>query len=185
MTTHTLSISLSLYLCIDWPCFLPRTNDMCTCLWLDHLSSSLLQPSPFPKDQSNNIYPQHIYLFSEYQGTLTLSLYLCLDWPRFSCRLFHTLKLPLHPSQSWSYLHCEGDSNLRLICEGIYSGGFRIYFCSIRPTTTPNTVATPAPPPMVFPLDRSPLSRTPFLTFHVAPWYFFAKNSGVLFNYYK
>ena len=63
-----------------------------------------------------------------------------------SRRTFHTLKLPLHPSQSRSYLHCEGHSNLGLICVGIYSGRFRLYFHSIRPTTTPNTVANPAPP---------------------------------------
>src|SRR6266511_867502 len=90
----------------------------------------------------------------------------------FSRRIFHTLKLPLHPSQSRSYLHCEGDSNLGLICEGIYSGGFRLYFHSIRPTTTPNTVATPAHPPIDFPLARSSLCCTSFLTFNVAPWYF-------------
>jgi hypothetical protein len=105
---------------------------------------------------------------------VSLSIYVSIDLA-FSRRIFHTLKLPLHPSQSRSYLHCEGDSNLGLICEGIYSGGVRLYFCSIQPTTTPNTVATPAPPPIDFPLARSPLSRTSFLTFHVAPWYFCKK----------
>src|SRR5215216_4707813 len=81
---------------------------------------------------------------------VSLSIRVSIDLA-FSCRIFHTLKLPLHPSQSQSYLHCEGDSNLGLICEGIYSGGFRLYFRSIRPTTTPNTVATPAPSPNLFP----------------------------------
>src|SRR5215216_3914194 len=95
---------------------------------------------------------------------VSLSIYVSINLA-FSRRIFHTLKLPLHPSQSRSYLHCEGDSNHGLICEGIYSDGFRLYFCTIWPRTTPNTVATPTPPPIDFPLARSPLSRTPFLTF--------------------
>jgi hypothetical protein len=99
---------------------------------------------------------------------VSLSICVSIDLA-FSRRIFHTLKLPLHPSQSRSNLHCEGDSNLGLICEGIYADGFRLYFHSIRPTTTPNTVATRAPPPIEFPLARSSLSRTSFLTFHVAP----------------
>ena len=141
---------------------------------MDHLSSSILQPSPLPKAQSDNISPEHIYLFNECRTTLTLSLSVCLLIDlAVSRRIFHTLKLPLHPSQSQSYLHCEGDSNIGLICVGIYSGGFRLYFCSIRPTTTPNTVATPTPPPIDFPLARSSLSRMSFLTFNGAPWYFF------------
>ena len=94
---------------------------------------------------------------------VSLSICLSIDLA-FSCRIFHTLKLPLHPSQSRSYLHCEGHSNLGLICVGIYSGQFRLYFRSIRPTTTPNTVATPTSPPIDFPLARSSLSRTSFLT---------------------
>src|SRR5215216_2961484 len=101
----------------------------------------------------------------------TISLF-CID---FFCRIFHRLNLPLHPSQRRSYLHCEGDSNLGLICVGIYSGGFRLYFRSIRPTTTPNTIATPAPPRIDFPLARPSLSRTSFLAFNVAPWYFCKK----------
>ena len=111
--------------------------------------------------------PDHTHFFS-------LSIRVSIDLA-FSRRIFHTLKLPLDPSQSRSYLHCEGDSNLGLICEGIYSGGFRLYFRSIRPTTTPNTVATPAPPPIDFPLARSSLSRTSFLAFNVAPWYYCKK----------
>ena len=111
---------------------------------------------------------------SDHTHFVSLSICLSIDLA-FSCRIFHTLKLPLHPSQSRSYLHCEGDSNLGLICVGIYSGGFRLYFCSIRPTTTPNTVATPAPPPIDFPLARSSLSRTSFLAFNVAPWYYCKK----------
>ena len=111
---------------------------------------------------------------SDHTHFVSLSICLSIDLA-FSRRIFHTLKLPLHPSQSRSYLHCEGDSNLGLICEGIYSGGFRLYFCSIRPTTTPNTVVTPAPPPIDFPLARSSLSRTSFLAFNVAPWYYCKK----------
>ena len=123
---------------------------------------------------------------SDHTHFVSLSICLSIDLA-FSHRIFHPLKLlPLHPSQSQSYLHCEGDSNLGLICVRIYSGGFRLYFHSIRPTSTPNTIATPAPPPVDFPLALSLLSRTSFLTFHVAPWYgIFAKNFVVLFNYYK
>ena len=102
---------------------------------------------------------------------VSLSICVSVDLA-FSRRIFHTLKLPLHPSQSRSYLHCKGDSNHGLICEGIYSCGFRLYFRSIWPTTTPNTVATPAPPPINFHLPRPSLSRTSFLTFDVAPWYY-------------
>ena len=82
---------------------------------------------------------------SDHTHFVSLSIYLSVDLA-FSHRIFRTLKLPLHPSQSRSYLHCEGDSNLGLICVGIYSDRFRLYFRSIRPTTTRNTVATPATP---------------------------------------
>ena len=85
---------------------------------------------------------------SDHTHFVSLSICLSIDLA-FSRCIFHTLKLPLHPSQSRSYLHCEGHSNLGLICVGIYSGQFRLYFRSIRPTTTPNTVATPAPPQLI------------------------------------
>ena len=102
----------------------------------------------------------YIYIYiqrmSDHTHFVSLSIRVSIDLA-FSRRIFHTLKLPLHPSQSRSYLHREGDSNLGLIFEGIYCGGFILYFCSIRPTTTPNTVATPAPPPVNFPLARSSL----------------------------
>ena len=111
---------------------------------------------------------------SDHTHFVSLSICLSIDLA-FSHRIFHTLKLPLHPSRSRSYLHCEGDSNLGLICEGIYSGGFRLYFCSIRPTTTPNTIATHATPLVDFPLARSSLSRTSFLAFNIAGWYFCKK----------
>src|SRR3990170_4582003 len=111
---------------------------------------------------------------SDHTHFVSLSICLSIDLT-FSCRIFHTLKLPLHPSQSRSYLHCEGHSNLGLICVGIYSGRFRLYFRSIRPTTTRNTVATPATPLVDFPLARSSLSRTSFLAFNVAPWYYCKK----------
>ena len=112
---------------------------------------------------------------SDHTHFVSLSICVSIDLA-FSRRIFHTLKLPLHLSQSRSYLHCEGDSNLGLICVGIYSGGFRLYFRSIWPTTTPNTVATPASPPIDFPLARSSLSRTSFLAVNVAPWYYCKKN---------
>ena len=104
-----------------------------------------------------------------------VSLSICLSIDLAFSRIFHTLKLPLHPSQRPSYLHCEGHSNLGLICVGIYSGVFRLYFCSIQPTITRNTVATPATPLVDFPLARSSLSRTSFLAFNVAPWYYCKK----------
>ena len=53
-----------------------HAQNISTRLWLDHLSSSILQPSPLPKAQSDNISPEHIYLFNECQTTLTLYLYL-------------------------------------------------------------------------------------------------------------
>ena len=142
----------------------------------DWIISQALSYSPHPcqKAESDNISPEHIYLFNECRTTLTLSLYhMSLDRPHFSHHIFHALKLlPLHPSQSRSYLHCEGNSNLGLICVGIFSSGFRLYIQSIRPTTTPNTVATHATPLVDFPLARSSLSRTSFLAFNVAPWYY-------------
>ena len=99
---------------------------------------------------------------SDHTHFVSLSICLSIDLA-FSHRIFHALKLlPLHPSQSRSYLHCEGDSNLGLICVGIYSGGFRLYFRSIGPTTTPNTVVTHATPLVDFPLARSSLSRMSF-----------------------
>ena len=108
---------------------------------------------------------------SDHTHFVSLSICLSIDLT-FSRRIFHTFEATSTSSQSRSYLHCEGDSNLVLICVGIYSGGFRLYFRSIRPTTTPNTVATPAPPPIDFPLARSSLSCTSFLAFNVAPWYY-------------
>ena len=111
---------------------------------------------------------------SDHTHFVSLSICLSIDLA-FSRRIFHILKLPLHPSHSCRYLHCEGNSNLGLICVGNYSGGFRLYFRSIRPTTTPNTIATPAPPPIDFSLARSSLSRTSFLAFNVAPWYYCKK----------
>src|SRR3954469_7714797 len=121
---------------------------------------------------------------SDHTHFVSLSICLSIDLA-FSHRIFHALKLlPLYPSQSRSYLHCEGHSNLGLICVGIYSRQFRLYFCSIRPTTTRNTVATPATPLVDFPLARSSLSRTSFLAFNVSPWYY-CKTSIFPFNYYK
>ena len=236
---HSISLSLSLSVCLDWPRSFSDKNDISPCLspirpihivyslthivylghslqpvslfrshgdpmwsvdlasshaqnistrlWLDHLSSSILQPSPLPKSSIGQ-YLSRAYIFVQWMSDHThfVSLSICLSIDlAFSHRIFHALKLlPLHPSQSRSYLHCEGHSNLGLICVGIYSGRFRLYFRSIRPTTTPNTVATHATPLVDFPLARSSLSRTSFLTFNVAPWYYW-KNYVVLFNYYK
>ena len=159
-----------------------HAQNISTRLWLDHLSSSILQPSPLPKSSIGQ-YLSRAYIFVQWMSDHThfVSVSICLSIDlAFSRRIFHTLKLPLHPSQSRSYLHCEGDSNLGLICVGIYSGGFRLHFRSIRPTTAPNTVATPAPPPIDFPLAWSSLSRTSFSpsTLHHG---IIAKNS----DYYK
>src|SRR3954468_9011708 len=88
---------------------------------------------------------------SDHTHFVSLSICLSIDLA-FSHRIFHALKLlPLHLSQSRNYLHCEGRSNLGLICVGIYSGRFRLYFRSIWPTTTRNTVASPATPQVYFP----------------------------------
>ena len=112
---------------------------------------------------------------SDHTHFVSLSICLSIDLA-FSHCIFHALKLlPLHPSQSRSYLNCEGHSNLGLICVGIYSGRFRLYFRSIRPATTPNIVATPATPLVDFPLARSSLSHTSFIAFNVAPWYYCKK----------
>ena len=184
-TRLTLSIARRPYV-IGWPCFLPRTKYIYTSV----TGSSLklyLTALILAKKLNRTISLQSIYIFVQWMSDHThfVSLSICLSIDlAFSRRIFHTLKLPLHPSQSRSYLHCEGHSNLGLICVGIYSGRFRLYFRSIRPTTTPNTVATPAPPLVDFPLARSSLSRTSFLAFNVAPWYYW-KNYVVLFNYYK
>ena len=149
----------------------------------DWIISQALSYNPHPCQKLNRtISFQSIYICSMNVGPHSLCLLIDLA---FSHRIFHALKLlPLHPSQSRSYLHCEGHSNLGLICVGIYSGRFRLYFRSIRPTTTPNTVATHTTPLVDFPLARSSLSRTSFLAFNVTPWYYW-KNYVVLFNYYK
>ena len=138
------------------------------------------------KKLNRTISLQSIYICSMNLGPHFVSLSICLSIDlAFSRRIFHTLKLPLHPSQSRSYLHCEGHSNLGLICVGIYSGRFRLYFRSIRPTTTRNTVATPANPLVDFPLARSSLSRTRPFSPSTSHHGIIGKNSVVLFNYYK
>src|SRR3954465_343581 len=105
---------------------------------------------------------------SDHTHFVSLSICLSIDLA-FSHRMFHALKLlPLHPSQSPSYLHCEGHSNLGLICVGIYSCRFRLYFRRIRPTTTPNTVATHTTALVDFPLAQSSLSPTSFLPLNSA-----------------
>ena len=184
-TRLTLSIARRPYV-IGWPCFLPRTKY----IYMSVTGSSLklyLTALTLAKSSIGQ-YLSRAYIFVQWMSDHThfVSLSICLSIDlAFSHRIFHALKLlPLHPSQSRSYLHCEGHSNLGLICVGIYSGRFRLYFRSIRPTTTPNTVATHATPLVDFPLARSSLSRTSFLAFNVAPWYYW-KNYVVLFNYYK
>ena len=144
----------------------------------DWIISQALSYSPHPcqKAQSDNISPEHIYLFNECRTTLTLSLY----WPRFLTLYLPRIEATTSPSLAKTELFTlRGYSNLGLICVGIYSGRFRLYFRSIRPTTTPNTVATHATPLVDFPLARSSLSRTSFLAFNVAPWYYW-KNYVVL-----
>ena len=127
----------------EWPYFLPRTKYIYTSVTgsslkfylttLTHAKSSIRQ------------YLSRAYIsvqwMSDHTHFVSLSICLSIDLA-FSYHIFHALKLlPLQPSQSRSYLHCEGHSNLGLICVGIYSGRFRLYFRSIRPTTTPITVA--------------------------------------------
>ena len=144
----------------------------------DSIISQAPSYSPHPSQKLNGQYLSRAYISFQWMSYHThfVSLSICpLIDLALSRRIFHTLKLPLHPSQSRSYLHWEGDSNLGLICVGIYSSGFRLYFRSIRPTTTPNTVATHATPLVDFPLARSSLSRTSFLAFNIAPWYYCKK----------
>ena len=153
-TRLTLSIARRPYV-IDWPCFLPRTKY----IYMSVTGSSIklyLTALTLAKSSIGQ-YLSRAYIFVQWMSDHThfVSLSICLSIDlAFSRRIFHTLKLPLHPSQSRSYLHCEGHSNLGLICVGIYSGRFRLYFRSIRPTTTRNTVATPATPLVDFPLAR-------------------------------
>ena len=134
----------------------------------DWIISQALSYRPHPCQKSSiGQYLSRAYIFVQWMldHTHFVSLSICLSIDlAFSHHIFHALKLlPLHPSQSRSYFHCEGHSNLGLICVGIYSGRFRLYFCRIRPTTTPNTVATHATPLVDFPLARSSLSRMSFL----------------------
>ena len=72
-----------------------HAQNISTRLWLDHLSSSILQPSPLRKAQSDNSSPEHIYLFNECRTILTLSLYLYVS--RLTL-LSHTVS-----STRWSY----------------------------------------------------------------------------------
>src|SRR5215216_3773299 len=141
----TLAQSLSLYIC-NRLTLLPPTHKIYlhVCDWI---ISQALSYSPHPSQKlDRTISLQSIYIsfqrMPDHTHFVSLSIRVSVDLA-FSRRIFHTLKLPLHPSQSRSYLHCEGDSNLGLICIVIYFGGFRLYFRSIRPTTTPNTVANP------------------------------------------
>ena len=175
-TRLTLSIARRPYV-IGWPCFLPRTKYIYTSVTGSSLKLYLTALTLAKK--LNRTISLGAYIFVQWMSDHThfVSLSICLSIDlAFSHRIFHALKLlPLHPSQSRSYLHCEGHSNLGLICVGIYSSRFRLYFRSIRPTTTPNTVATHTTPLVDFPLARSSLSCTSFLAFNVAPWYFFKK----------
>ena len=162
-----------------------HAQNISTRLWLDHLKLYLTALTLAKSSIEQYLSRAYISVqwMSDHTHFVSLSICLSIDLA-FSRRIFHALKLPLHPSQSRSYLHCEGHSNLGLIFVGIYSGRFRLYFRSIRATTTPNTVATHTTPLVDFPLARSSLSRTSFLAFNVAPWYYW-KNYVVLFNYYK
>ena len=164
-----------------------HTQNISTRLWLDHISSSILQPSPLPKFSIGQ-YLSRAYIFvqwmSDHTHFVSLSIYLSIDLA-FSHRIFHALNLlPLHPSQSWSYLHCEGHSNLGLICVGIYFGRLDYIFVAFGPQLLQTPLQTHATALVDFPLARSSLSRMSFLAFNVAPWYYW-KNYVVLFNYYK
>ena len=147
--TH-LTLSIARRPCvIDRPCFLPRTKYIYTSVTGSSLKLYLTALTL--AKSSIGQYLSRAYIFVQWMSDHThfVSLSTCVSIDlALSRRIFHKLKLPLHPTQSRSYLHCEGDSNLGLICVGIYSGGFRLYFRSIRPITTPNNFATPAPPPI-------------------------------------
>ena len=146
-TRLTLLIAQRPYV-IDWPCFLPHTKYIYT--YVTGSSLKLYLTALTLAKSSIGQYLSRAYIFVPWMSDHThfVSLSICLSTDlAFSHRIFHALKLlPLHPLQSRSYLRCEGHPNLGLICVGIYSGRFRLYFHSIRPTTTPNTIATPQLP---------------------------------------
>ena len=153
----------------------------------DWIISQALSYSPHTCQKLNRtISLQSIYICSMNVGphSLCLSIYMSLDWPRFLTPYLPHIEATSPSLAKPELFTLRGHSNLGLICVGIYSGRFILYFRSIRPTTTPNTVATHATPLVDFPLARSSLSRTSFLTFNVAQWYYW-KNYVVLFNYYK
>ena len=144
----------------------------------DWIISQALSYSPHPCQKPNRtISLQSICIFSKNAGphSLCLSIYPCLNWPRFLMSYLPHIEATSPSLAKLGLFTLRGHSNLGLICVGIYSSRFRLYFHSIRPTTTPNTIATPATPLVDFPLAQSSLSRTSFLAFNVAPWYYCKK----------
>src|SRR6266536_1046544 len=124
----TLAQSLSLYIC-NRLTLLPPMHKIYLHVY-DWIISQALSYSPHPSKSSIGQYLSRgcISFQQMVDHTHFVSLSICVSIDlAFSRRIFHTLKLPLHPSQSRSCLHCEGDSNLGLVCVGIYSGGFRLY----------------------------------------------------------
>ena len=170
---------------IDWPCFLPWIKY----IYMSANGSSLklyLTALTLPKSSIGQYLSRPYISFqwmSDHTHFVSLSICLSIDLA-FSRRIFHTLKLPLHPSQSRSYLHCEGDSNLGLICVGIYSGGFRLYFRSIRPHNSKHR-CNPRTSPNWFP-SGSVITLSHVLShLQCRTMVLLQKNFVVLFNYYK
>ena len=155
------------------------------CNWI---ISQALSCSPHPCQKLNRIISlQSIYICSMNVGphSLCLSIYMSLDWPHFLTPYLPRIEATTSPSLAKPELFTLRGALQPWInlCRHLFRS-VRLYFRSIRPRTTPNIVANHATPLVDFPLARSSLSRTSFLAFNVAPWYYW-KNYVVLFNYYK
>ena len=150
-TRLTLLIARRPYV-IDWPCFLPRTKYIYTSVTGSSLKLYLTALT-LAKSSIGQYLPEHIYLFNECRTTLTLSLYLYVS------RL--TSRSHVVSSTHWNYLSiprkagaiyiARGHSILGLIRVGIYSGRFRLYFRSIRPTHYSKHRCNPCNSPSWFP----------------------------------
>ena len=127
-TRLTLSIARQPYV-IGWPCFLLRTKDIYTSMTGSYLKLYVIALTLTKSSIGQYLSGAYIFVQWMLDHTHFVSLSICLSIDlAFSYRIFHALKLlPLHPSQSRSYLHCEGHSNLGLICVGIYSSRFRLF----------------------------------------------------------
>ena len=102
----TLAQSLSLYIC-NRLTLLPPTRKIYLHVYEWIISQDI---SIFPKAQSDNISPEHIYLFNECRTTLTLSLYLYVS--RLTS-LSHAVS-----STHWSYLSIPRKAGAIYIARG-------------------------------------------------------------------